>query len=135
MPVTRRPRSWLAVAFALAAFGCVRLMDTGIFVCEDNADCGELVCFENVCRDACSDDPDCGDGELCIENTCVPANCKFGKTSGCSPYACDLESNACLTACTDAGHCQQGFRCSSVHSCVPYVQDGFSCTYGAECAS
>lgn len=126
--------------------------------CDDHDDCpGSEVCVYDTgeCRAPCSEDSQCGAGEVC--NECVTSSCPTcedcrgacepAQPAGCDEHAdcpdglCHFASGECLPACVD-GTCPSGLicdgcatsSCPECKNCVPAcVPASGGCDEHADC--
>jgi subtilisin-like proprotein convertase family protein len=57
-------------------------------------------------------------------------------TQSCNGYACNAAGTDCRTACSEDGHCSEGFWCNTgVSQCQPKKADGQNCGGGNQCLS
>jgi formylglycine-generating enzyme required for sulfatase activity len=74
--------------------------------CDGNGACrfwdGTTVCAAQSCSGS-----DLTSRRHCDGN----GDCAPGTTAPCEPYACNVEGTDCRVACSEHGHCSDGFRC------------------------
>lgn len=124
--------------------------------CTDSAECGRAPCIDGVCTllaawpgEPCDPLTPCVGG-LCEEGTCT-ALCVDGvvepnRCAGhwdCAPdELCDPATARCAPRAHEgeacdvfAGNCIPGQRCDVSRGCVPLLENGAPCSFGAECQS
>ncbi len=144
-------------------YSCAQSINGGVCIpsCFADADCGDATTYQ--CRtcdglcvakqnssghvgDICSQDSDCGAGQLCtpldplnptkqctISCAAGCGNCPTG--SSCHPLAPD-NSLSCLANCTGPGTCPSGARCGILptgRGCVPPCTAASPCPVGQAC--
>ncbi|AUX39280.1 hypothetical protein SOCE26_006640 [Sorangium cellulosum] len=80
---------------------------------EDDGVCGptkaEAVCAEQACVDSVQTAGSTCDGES--------EECTAGEATSCETFACDAETNECLTECTEDAHCASCHVCGDDGQC------------------
>jgi hypothetical protein len=117
--------------------------DLGV-ACDQNSDCTDEYCFENVCTDHCTSDviesdetdkdcggssascPSCGDGKHCLEaDDCVSLVCsnQVCKAATCSDQTKnqDESDTDCGGSCSATKPCQIGAVCDSPDDCASWI--------------
>ena len=113
--------------------------DDGAASCGSNA----TGCNGDAVAPACNVYPDgtecaaaaCSDGMATPALSCDGAGtCVSVTPTDCGAYACDSQTDGCLTSCSSHGDCADTHFCSG-SNCVPKKNGGDGCTEDAECGS
>jgi hypothetical protein len=92
-----------------AGYPQARICDAGACIvgtCHDNAGCSDgKICTGNTCV-ACTTDPQCGTGQVCVNGACTPGNCRDVTPCMATQRVC--LSNSCA-ACANDPQCVAGY--------------------------
>jgi N-acetylneuraminic acid mutarotase len=83
-------------------------------------------CISNICADGVCCDQACDSECLSCTKVNYETIAKLGEgycedVSGCSPYACVVDTGACGMSCTDVSGCASGYVCDPTGECVTPV--------------
>jgi len=153
----------VGLADCRSGYSCAQSVNGGVCIpsCFQDIDCGDVLNYQ--CRtcdglcvarqnsagqigDACTQDQECGAGQLCAKLDVAKAarlctiscgsgcgSCPSGST--CHPIA-PTNALSCLKTCTGAGTCPTGSRCANLptgRGCMPPCLQNLDCPVGEDC--